>query len=162
MVLPLCILLAGCNSSQHQATLDPEWIRAQVALHQQQAAVAAAPDPEWLAAQAAWAADHAEKSKKQAALEVIIAKRDTGTKLTANDVATLADADRAYQEATIAAQNQEIDIARQQAEFQAELQAQQQQKVAACTVASDVVALAIRNFWGGLLAGLATGIACMN
>jgi len=37
-----------------------------------------------------------------------------------------------------------------------------QQKLAVCTTAGDIVALSIKSFWGGLLAGVATSAACMN
>jgi len=37
-----------------------------------------------------------------------------------------------------------------------------QQRAAVCTLGADAVALSINNFWGGLFAGLATGIVCMQ
>ncbi len=70
------------------------------------------------------------------------------------------DADPAYQ-AHLAAQAdfyaQQQVAARAQADWIA-----YQQKLTLCTGASDLVALSIHNFWGGLAAGLATGVVCMQ
>ena len=79
--------------------------------------------------------------------------------------AVIAQADVDEATARLAAQTAQTQAIMQQAAYAAQQQANAiayQQRLAACTAAADIVALSIRSLWGGIVAGLAAGIACMN
>jgi hypothetical protein len=98
-------------------------------------------------------------------IAIVRDKQDAGSKLTARESAILIRADAEAATARMAAQEARAQAALQQATYALQRQADEladRQRLAACTAAADLVALSIRSFWGGIVAGVATGASCMN
>jgi hypothetical protein len=92
-------------------------------------------------------------------------KQEAGKTLTAKESAILIKADADAATARMAAQAALAQAAAEQATYALQRQADElayRQRLAACTAAADLVALSIRSFWGGIVAGVATGAACMQ
>jgi hypothetical protein len=94
-------------------------------------------------------------------LAQIKTKQEAGRKLTGEERALVAQADADEASARLAARTAEAHAAAAALQRQSDELAHQRQ-LAGCTAAADAVALSVRSTWGGILAGLATGAACME